>query len=42
MNYTESSIYVDALGVFAMVSIAEGKFKEAEKQYDCVSKTVGK
>lgn len=41
-SYTGIPIYADALGVCAMVSMAEGKFKEAEMQYDCTLETVDK
>lgn len=36
MSYTGGPIYADTLGVCAMVSMAERKFEEAERQYDCV------
>lgn len=42
MRYTGMPIYADALGVCAMLSMAEGDFKEAEKQYGRALETIGK
>lgn len=42
MRYTGMPIYADALGVCAMLSMAEGNYKEAEKQYARALETVGK
>lgn len=42
MRYTGMPIYADALGVCAMVSMSEGDYMEAEKQYGRALETVGK
>lgn len=42
MRYTGMPIYADALGVCGMVSMAEGNYAEAERQYLTALETVGK
>lgn len=42
MRYTGMPIYADALGVCAMLSVSEGDYKEAERQYARALETVGK
>lgn len=42
MRYTGMPIYADALGVCGMLSMAEGDYKEAERQYARALETVGK
>lgn len=42
MRYTGMPIYADALGVCAMVSMAEKNYSEAERQYGTALETVGK
>lgn len=42
MRYTGMPIYADALGVCAMVSMAEKNYAEAERQYGTALETVGK
>ncbi|CDF34535.1 unnamed protein product [Chondrus crispus] len=42
MRYTGMPIYADALGVCAMVSMAEENYAEAERQYGTALETVGK
>lgn len=41
MSYTGMAICADALGVYVVVPMAEGKSKKFQRQYKCAWETVG-